>query len=203
LPRRPGDRADAGKARERPASSPAPSVWSRTGSAGPRVRAGGYWQAGNLRSGRRTSGMPSMRTRRYGTSRALRGCLPKWFAASSPSPGTGGKATTAQTSRPGGALDCRPPGPVALPALQASWRHRDVVRPQAVLPPWHLARSSGIERVDGVGVLGVDDAALELERGGEFAGLRCPFRGQQVPPLHLLHAGQPLVGGGYPGRHLG
>ena len=40
-----------------------------------------------------------------GTSRALRGCLPKWFAASSPSPGTGGKATTAPTSRPAGAPD--------------------------------------------------------------------------------------------------
>ena len=69
------------------------------------VRAGGYSQAGNPRWGRRTSGRPSMRTRRCGTSRALRGCLPTWFAASSPSPGTGGKATTAQTSRPGSARD--------------------------------------------------------------------------------------------------
>jgi len=27
---------------------PVPSAWSKTGSAGPRVRAGGYWQAGSL-----------------------------------------------------------------------------------------------------------------------------------------------------------
>jgi hypothetical protein len=76
-----------------------------TGSAGPRVRVGGSSQAGNPRWGRRTSGRPSMRTRRCGTSRALRGCLPTWFAASSPSPGTGGKARAAQMSRPGSALD--------------------------------------------------------------------------------------------------
>jgi hypothetical protein len=92
------------------ASPRAPSVWSRTGSAGPRVRAGGYWQAGNLTWGRQTSGMPSMKTRHCGTSRALPGCPPTWFAASSPSPGTGGKATPTQTGRPGGAPDRRPPG---------------------------------------------------------------------------------------------
>jgi hypothetical protein len=49
----------------------------------------------------------------------------------------------------------------------------------------------------------MDDAALELERGGQFAGLRRPFHGQQAPSLHLLHAGQPFVGGGYRDRHLG
>ena len=80
---------------------PAPSVWSRTGSAGPRVRADGYCQAGNLTWGRQTSGRARTRTRRCVTSRALRGCLPMWSAASSLSPGTGGKARTAQTSRPG------------------------------------------------------------------------------------------------------
>jgi hypothetical protein len=90
--------------------SPAPSVWSRTGSAGPRVRADGYWQAGNLTWGRQTSGMPSMKTGHCGTSRAPPGCPPTWFAASSPSPGTGGKATPTQTGRPGGAPDRRPPG---------------------------------------------------------------------------------------------
>ena len=94
-----------GNSRTASAFPPALSVWSRTGSGGPRVRAGGYWQAGNLTWGRQTSGMPSMKTRHYGTSRAPPGCPPTWFAASSPSPGTGGKATPTQTSRPGGAPD--------------------------------------------------------------------------------------------------
>src|SRR5207248_6280093 len=68
------------------------------------------------------------RTRRCGTSRALRGCLPTWFAASSPSPGTGGKATTAQTSRPGGALDRRPQVFVVRSSVTSGYqsgRHRD------------------------------------------------------------------------------
>src|SRR6266516_2966839 len=72
--------------------------------------------------------MPSMRTRRCGTSRALRGCLPTWFAASSPSPGTGGKATTAQTSRPGVALDRRPQVFVVRSSVTSGYqsgRHRD------------------------------------------------------------------------------
>src|SRR5262249_58885996 len=106
---------------------PAPSVWSRTGSAGPRVRADGYWQAGNLTRGRRTPGMPSMRTRRCGTSRALRGCPPTWFAASSPSPGTGGRATAAQTSRTGGALDRRAARPVAQPRRHRRYGHGQVI----------------------------------------------------------------------------
>ena len=38
------------------------------------------------------------------------------------------------------------------------------------------------------------DAALEFEGGGEFLGLGGPLHGQQVPPLDLLHPGQPLVG---------
>jgi len=37
-------------------------------------------------------------------------CPPTWFAAWSPSPGTGGKATPTQASRPGGAPDRRPTG---------------------------------------------------------------------------------------------
>src|SRR6266566_4581170 len=48
--------------------------------------------------------MPNTKTRRCGTSQAPRDCPPTWFAASSHSPGTGGKATTPQTNRPG-ALD--------------------------------------------------------------------------------------------------
>src|SRR5579859_948205 len=53
--------------------------------------------------------MPGMKTRRCGTSRAPPGCPPTWFAAWSPLPGTGGRATTAQTSKPHDALDRRPP----------------------------------------------------------------------------------------------
>ena len=64
-------------------------------------------------------------------------------------------------------------------------------------------RSSRVEGVDDVGVLGVHDAALELEGGGEFPGLGGPFHGQQAPPLDLLYPGQLLVGGGYSGGHLG
>src|SRR5580704_16428473 len=58
--------------------------------------------------------------------------------------------------------------------------------------------SSCVEGVDDVGVLGVHDAALELEGGGEFLGLGGPFHRQQAPPLDLLHPGQPFVGGGDP-----
>ena len=76
----------------------------------PRVRAGGYWQAENLAWGRQTLGMPSMKTRHCGTSRAPPDCPPTWFAASLPSPGTGGKATPTQTSRPAARLTAGPAG---------------------------------------------------------------------------------------------
>src|SRR5437764_14048208 len=44
-------------------------------------------------------------------------------------------------------------------------------------PMWYVAGSSGVERVDDVGVLGVHDAAFEFEGGGEFLGLGGPFHG--------------------------
>jgi hypothetical protein len=102
------------------------------------VRADGYWQAGNLTWGRRTLGMPSTKTRRYGCHEHSRACPPTWFAASSPSPGTGGRATTAQTSRPGGALDRRLPGPVALPR-RLPWSR---MRREAICSP-ELMRRTG------------------------------------------------------------
>jgi hypothetical protein len=78
------------------------------------------WAPGSCRrilaGGEPDVGMPSMKTRRCGTSRARRGCPPTWFAASSHSPGTGGRAATAQTTRPGGAPDRRLPGRLPCPA---------------------------------------------------------------------------------------
>ena len=66
-----------------------------------------------------------------------------------------------------------------------------------------IGRVARVEGVDDVSVLGVHDAALELEGGGEFLGLGRPFHGQQAPPLDLLDPGQLLGGGGDTDGHLG
>ena len=83
----------------------APSVWSRPARLDPGFVATDPGRRGTEGRVAGASGMPSMRTRRCGASRALRDCLPTWFAASLPSPGTGGKATMAQMTRPSSALD--------------------------------------------------------------------------------------------------
>src|SRR5690606_22641897 len=54
---------------------------------------------------------------------------------------------------------------------------------------------SGVEAVQHVGVLRVHHPALELQRRGELLALGGPLGRQQLPGLHLLGAGEPLVRG--------
>src|ERR1700730_5420439 len=146
---------------------PALSVWSRIDSAGTRVRADGYWQAESLTWGRQTAGMPSMKTRRCGTSRAPRACPPTWFAASSHSPGTGGRATTAETSRPGRYLSHR---------RHSRHRAQRWLTSRDPAPPWALGleqplaavapspRRAGLDRPDLAHRWGQSADALERAR---------------------------------------
>src|SRR5207237_7896548 len=64
-------------------------------------------------------------------------------------------------------------------------------------------RRSGVERLDLLGVLGEDAAALELHGRRELLGVGEPLVGEQGEALHLLDLGEAGVGLGHGSLDLG
>src|SRR6476469_2827367 len=97
--------------------------------------------------------------------------------------GTGSKAKWARLMGFSSGVGAREPCPGAVTAQERSAR-----------PVIRRPSGSAVETVDHVGVLGVDDASLELEGGSELLGLGGPLDREQLEGLHLLGTREAGVG---------